>query len=66
MRDRLLKRQEVLEKTGFCYASLWKWMREGSFPRSVRIGSSVRWRESEVDDWINRQPRSVLKGDEAA
>jgi prophage regulatory protein len=32
--------------------TLWRWEKEGQFPRRVRIGASYGWPETEIDDWI--------------
>lgn len=59
MADKLLRRPEVLRKTGIGGTStLYDWMAHGTFPRPVKIGArAVAWRESDVDAWIEmRQP----------
>ena len=61
--DRLLTRAEVLEITGFSYASIWTWMRANKFPRSLVISGRVRWREREIRTWLENLPRQRLKGD---
>jgi len=61
--DRLLTRAEVLEITGFSYASIWTWMRANEFPRSLVISGRVRWREREIRTWLDNLPRQRLKGD---
>ena len=61
--DRLLTRAEVLEITGFSYASIWAWMRANKFPRSLLISGRVRWREREIRTWLENLPRQRLKGD---
>jgi prophage regulatory protein len=60
---RLLSKGEVLDKVGVTYPIIWKWMREGKFPRSVELGGKVAWHEHEVDSWIANLPRRRLKGD---
>lgn len=54
MAERLVRRPEVLEKTGIGGAStLYDWMSRGTFPRPVKIGArAVAWRESDVLAWI--------------
>jgi predicted DNA-binding transcriptional regulator AlpA len=62
---RLLSRREVLEKVPVSYPTIWKWMRERTFPRSRDIGGKVAWIEAEVDDWIANLGVVRLKGDAA-
>ncbi|HFN0790200.1 TPA: AlpA family transcriptional regulator [Klebsiella variicola subsp. variicola] len=51
---RLLRLKQVEEKTGLKRSQIYLYMKDGSFPRSIKIGpSSVAWLESEIDDWIN-------------
>jgi prophage regulatory protein len=60
---RLLDRKELLAKVNLTYPTIWKMMREGTFPHSRAIGGKVVWIESEVDDWIARLPLRRLKGE---
>lgn len=54
LRDALLRKQEVLRRADLSHSSLYALMAEGRFPRPVRIGArSVRWVESEVQDFID-------------
>lgn len=63
MINRLIGRLEILEITRLSYATIWNLMRDGSFPRSLKIRQQVRWREDEIENWIDNLSRSVLKGD---
>lgn len=50
---RILRRSDVERKTGLKRAFLYNLMREGKFPKSVRIGvRAVGWDALEVDQWI--------------
>ena len=34
-------------------ATLWRWVREGAFPKPVRLSSRITaWRAEDVDRWI--------------
>lgn len=67
--DRLIRLPELLELTGTSKSTLWRWIRNGSFPPGVRSGpNSVRWRASQVQDWMDGlelvgSPASQGKGD---
>jgi prophage regulatory protein len=63
--SRLLLNSALLELVPFSYPTIWKWMRAGTFPRSVRVGAKVAWYASEVEDWLAGLKRSALKGDDA-
>ena len=60
---RLLSKPEVLDRVGVTFPTLWKWMREGKFPRSRELGGKAAWIEAEVEAWIAALPVRRLKGD---
>jgi prophage regulatory protein len=50
---RILRRAEVEQRTGFKRAHLYSLMREGKFPKALRLGvRAVGWDSVEVDAWI--------------
>ena len=50
----LLSLKQVEEKTGLKRSQIYLYMKDGTFPRSVKIGpASVAWLESEIDTWID-------------
>ena len=56
----LLTRQQVEKIVGIKRSTIYKLMRSGMFPEPIRIGpGSVRWRKSELEEWINAQPRAT-------
>jgi prophage regulatory protein len=61
--DRLLKISDVVAATGFRRAWLYHLVGRGEFPRQVKVGKrAVRWRESEVAQWIaTREPASQAR-----
>ena len=57
MNERLLRRREVEQITGMGRSSIYRLMKAGSFPRSVRVGSTaVRWRSSDITRWVESRP----------
>ena len=60
MGDRLLRRRQVEKITGMKRSTVYRRMQEGDFPRPVKIGpAAVRWRESEVDAWVESRPKAM-------
>ena len=58
--DRLLRLSEVAARTGLGRTTIYRKMREGSFPEPLRIGArAVRWPESEIEDWVATRPRAT-------
>jgi prophage regulatory protein len=50
---RFLRRAEVEQKTGFKRAHIYNLMKEGKFPKALRLGvRAVRWDSVEVDQWM--------------
>lgn len=58
--DRLMTRPEVEELTRLSCSALYRHMRESDFPPPLKISSrAVRWKRSEVLDWIESRPRAT-------
>ena len=50
---RMLRLSAVLARTGLSRSTMYKLIREGSFPKPVRLGAQAAgWVEAEVDGWI--------------
>jgi prophage regulatory protein len=50
---RILRRAEVEAKTGFKRAHIYSLMKEGKFPKALRLGvRAVGWDSVEVEQWI--------------
>jgi predicted DNA-binding transcriptional regulator AlpA len=64
--DRLLDRNELQRMIPFTYPTIWKWMREGNFPRAKNTGGKITWLESEVEEWIKSRPLQPIKDDQGA
>ena len=51
---KFIRLKEVIDRTGLARATIYKYMVEGEFPKSVSLGGrSVGWVESEVEAWID-------------
>jgi prophage regulatory protein len=49
----LLRITKVQARTGLSRASVWRLVRDASFPAPVRIGRrAVAWLDTEIDSWI--------------
>lgn len=43
---------------GIGNATLRRWVREGNFPKPIKLGANcVAWRLDEVDAWLESRPR---------
>ena len=58
--DRLLRLSEVQARTALGRSTIYRKMREGSFPKPLKIGArAVRWIESEIEAWKAACPRAT-------
>ncbi|HGM6757417.1 TPA: helix-turn-helix transcriptional regulator [Serratia marcescens] len=54
-KKRLIRLPEVLNKTGFCKAWIYRLISRGDFPAPVKIGErAIAFIESEIDEWIDQ------------
>ena len=54
-----MRLSEVLDSVGLARSTIYKQIATGTFPRPVAVGSkAVRWRASEVAEWIEGCPRT--------
>jgi predicted DNA-binding transcriptional regulator AlpA len=61
---RLLSKAEVCAIANVTFPTLWKWMRDGTFPHARVTGGKSAWLSSEVDTWLNGLEKRALKGDD--
>ncbi len=53
MDKRILGRGDLTPMVGLCYATIWKLMKQGKFPQSIKLSEKrVGWRASEVEEWL--------------
>ena len=51
--DGFLRMREVLALLRVSRSTLNRWIREGAFPRPVKLGKrAVRWRRSDIEGWL--------------
>ena len=57
---RLLRLSEVRARCGLSRSSIYRKMREGSFPEPLKVGDrAVRWPEHEINAWLATRPRAT-------
>ena len=58
--DRLLRLSEVLTITSLGRSTVYRKMRDGTFPEPLKIGvRAVRWRQAEISNWLAACPRAT-------
>ncbi len=51
--ERFMRLPEVEQATGLKKSAIWKWIQEGRFPKSIRLGAkTVVWKQSAIQKWI--------------
>ena len=61
---RFIRLPEVLSRTGYGRATIYRKMKDGSFPKSLKLGGphkdprafdcrAVAWIEDEIDQWVD-------------
>ena len=62
-KNRFIRLNEVMSRTGYGRTSIYRKMEDGSFPKSLKLGGppkepkefdsrAIAWIEAEVDQWI--------------
>ncbi|CAK3204731.1 AlpA family transcriptional regulator [Vibrio coralliirubri] len=53
---RFLRLKEVIALTGLGRSSIYKFMDENTFPKTVSLGGrAVAWVESEIEEWMEQR-----------
>ncbi|MCM7774980.1 AlpA family transcriptional regulator [Enterobacter asburiae] len=56
MSNNFLRMSEIMRRTGYGKAWIYRLISQGKFPRPIKIGTrAIAFVESEVDDWINQR-----------
>jgi prophage regulatory protein len=51
--DRILRDDEVRERTGLSRTTRWRLIKADKFPKPVKITDhAIGWRESSIDEWL--------------
>lgn len=50
----VLRRPDVEALTGLSRSTIYKFMKDGTFPKAVKIGPrAVGWRQADIEDWLS-------------
>lgn len=54
MNKKLIRMNEVLKRTGFCRAWMYRLIKQKRFPEPIKVGErAIAFIESEIDIWID-------------
>lgn len=52
----ILRRPEVEARTGLSRSTIYAWMKEGAFPKPVKLGARlVGWMDTDIEAWVDAQ-----------
>jgi len=55
VKKRFIRLPEVLERTGFSKAWIYRLISQNRFPKPIKLGErAIAFLESEIDDWIEQ------------
>lgn len=60
--ERLLTIDEVMSQISFKRSFIYESMQDNKFPKPVRIGRSIRWKQSDIQKWISDQTKFDTEG----
>lgn len=53
----LLSKAKVIEVTSLSNTTIWRMMKQGKFPKSVKASMRrVAWKKSDIDTWLAERP----------
>lgn len=53
--ERLVSLQEVEKITGFRSSFLYSEIKNGNFPKPIKINTRSRWVKSQIDNWVRQK-----------
>lgn len=62
--QRILRLQEVVEKLAVGRTKIYQWVKDGTFPKQIKMGKRSGWIESEIDAWIEERANERYIGTE--
>ena len=58
--SRYLRLPEVIERCGYSKPSIYRLVKEGKFPRPVKLGArAVAWPEHVIQDWLDSRQQAA-------
>lgn len=56
----ILRTTELLALIGVSRMTLWRWLKAGTFPQPIKLGTrAVGWRKAEVEEWVRNLSRKT-------
>jgi prophage regulatory protein len=56
----VLRRPEVQSRTGLSRSSIYKMVKDSTFPKPVSLGArAIGWRDRDIDQWLENRPVKI-------
>lgn len=62
MNDKMVDMTFITELTGLSDKWFYKLIKDGEFPKPIKLGRSSRWLQSEVEAWLQERIEASRKG----
>lgn len=49
----LMDLKDVIAVTKVCRSTLWKMVKDGRFPKPIKLGRDLRWKPETVQSWLD-------------
>lgn len=60
-RMELLTINEVADVLKFTRKHIYSMIKNGDFPRQIKIGTSSRWKKADLEAWINQKTEATIQ-----
>jgi len=62
MEERVLRKPEVIGRSGMSGTTIWRLEKSGKFPRRVKLGgAAVGWMASEFESWLAERTKNRVQ-----
>lgn len=65
MNERLVNAKDLAARIGVSVRAIWNYRDMGVLPKALKVGGAVRWREKDIDAWIQAGCPDMRKGAKA-
>jgi len=59
--EKLLSPEELAQHVGLPVGTIYRWNYAGTGPRPITVGRHVRYRESDVEKWLEEQTKGTSR-----
>jgi prophage regulatory protein len=56
-----LSDKSLAKRFSVCRTTIWRWSREGDFPKPVKLGGATRWSLAKITAWEAQQAEGTTQ-----